>query len=417
MRKLPDLSLKSLLPPIRKLCDALLVTRAARGIVFLASRDECEKLYAGILSDGFISCVFLHSALEEVTKKAMFEAIMADDEKPMLVLATTLLGAGFDHPNVCFTAHVRVVFGDENLAQEQGRGGRSGQPSLGLVLIDGMSLGQLEILKGNALHSDQAFALHPHLPAYKARSLSVLMKQVEAALDPSHGECIRAIASRHRDGEESHCLMLAKGTLLCPPCRFAVTSAGLASQYPTSLVPVDLIETQSTVTTSQPRFHDGGRDGGGGGGKRGFGRSLSGSYMDVHGMEASGGRGGGGGGGGAPIRSQHSSSGSYMHFQRREGGGGGGGEGGGGGAPLGSQHSSTPSVAPAGVHTPLPSMSLHQGVGGRYDMGGGGGGGGAPTLSSFSSPLSSLRLSTGTMSSQASARSSSGSSFPRPKVR
>ncbi len=103
------------------------------GIVYMPTRDECEKLAERLRGDG-ISAQFYHAGLP------MLERSMRQDEwlsgKTRIIVATNAFGMGIDKSDVRFVVHYTLSDSLEEYYQEAGRAGRDGQRSYALLIYE-----------------------------------------------------------------------------------------------------------------------------------------------------------------------------------------------------------------------------------------------------------------------------------------
>ena len=103
------------------------------GIVYMSTRDECEKL-AQRLRDDDISAQFYHAGLP------VLERSMRQDEwlsgKIRIMVATNAFGMGIDKSDVRFVVHYTLSDTLEEYYQEAGRAGRDGKRCYALLLYE-----------------------------------------------------------------------------------------------------------------------------------------------------------------------------------------------------------------------------------------------------------------------------------------
>ena len=116
------------------------------GIVYMSTRDECEKL-AQRLRDDDISAQFYHAGLP------VLERSMRQDEwlsgKTRIMVATNAFGMGIDKSDVRFVVHYTMCDTLEAYYQEAGRAGRDGKRCYALLIYeDGDIARRKQILEG-----------------------------------------------------------------------------------------------------------------------------------------------------------------------------------------------------------------------------------------------------------------------------
>ena len=103
------------------------------GIVYMSTRDECEKLAERLRGDG-ISAQFYHAGLP------VLERSMRQDEwlsgKVRIMVATNAFGMGIDKSDVRFVVHYTMCDTLEAYYQEAGRAGRDGGRCYALLIYE-----------------------------------------------------------------------------------------------------------------------------------------------------------------------------------------------------------------------------------------------------------------------------------------
>lgn len=108
------------------IADRIANTRGP-GIVYSALIRDLERLHDELRRRGISSLVY-HGKLSMSERRAMQEQFMASDDA--VVLATNAFGMGVDKANIRFVMHTQIPRTLEAWAQEIGRAGRDGEPSL-----------------------------------------------------------------------------------------------------------------------------------------------------------------------------------------------------------------------------------------------------------------------------------------------
>lgn len=153
-----------------------------RGIIFTPSVKRCDEVYytldlAIAFSEGGASfeVVKYHSRMPEAEKLQSFQRFTstAEDAEGLIVMvATTAAGVSLDHDRVRWTIHDGGIYGDSNMVQETGRGGRDGKPALALLLVDESTIDWMFKIEAEAYRSHDASLLHDHYPVSKAASIA-----------------------------------------------------------------------------------------------------------------------------------------------------------------------------------------------------------------------------------------------------
>ena len=145
-----------------------------RGIIFTRSCKRCAKVYGALLAVG-VDVVMYRSSEDKIDKEATraeaFARFTSDHEGLIVMVATTAAGVSLDHDRVRWTIHDGGVYSDNSLLQEAGRGGRDGQPSLALLLVDGSTMSWMLHTEREARRSGSASFLHEYYPVFKANSI------------------------------------------------------------------------------------------------------------------------------------------------------------------------------------------------------------------------------------------------------
>jgi ATP-dependent DNA helicase RecQ len=101
------------------------------GIVYVRSRQQAEDLAFALRSRG-VKAEHYHARLDPAERSAVQERWMLD--RTRVIVATIAFGMGIDKQNVRFIVHYSPPDSVESYAQESGRAGRDGRPSICLML-------------------------------------------------------------------------------------------------------------------------------------------------------------------------------------------------------------------------------------------------------------------------------------------
>lgn len=105
----------------------------ASTIIYVRNRRQTKELSLKLTNLGFKSN-FYHGGLTFEQKTAALKSWMSE-EFPIMV-ATNAFGMGIDKPNVRLVVHMDIPGSIENFIQEAGRGGRDGNKTFSVVLVD-----------------------------------------------------------------------------------------------------------------------------------------------------------------------------------------------------------------------------------------------------------------------------------------
>jgi len=182
-----------------------------RGLVYCRSKDQVEEL-ASILG-----CKPFHADRPAEERAVSFQDWV--DGKQKFMVCTSLLGCGIDVQGVCAVYHFGTPWSILDFAQESGRGGRGGKPSISLVFA---GRDESEPENGDDLYGK------------KTMREWVLRKS----------QCRRITLSSFLDGGRMTCMLL-KGASLCDFCR-----AQSKEEHPKNLVE---FPTQAILDGDIPR--------------------------------------------------------------------------------------------------------------------------------------------------------------------
>ena len=111
----------------------MLTKNAGPAIIYVRNRKSCHDVAQQLSSLGF-SATFYHGGLKEKEKNANMQAWLT--EKAQVIVATNAFGMGIDKANVKTVIHIQLPENLENYYQEAGRGGRNGQKSFAVLLVN-----------------------------------------------------------------------------------------------------------------------------------------------------------------------------------------------------------------------------------------------------------------------------------------
>lgn len=103
------------------------------GIIYVATRNDGEKLYETLLKKNYRVGLY-HAGLSEEKRKSMQEEFMYDNVN--IMVATNAFGMGIDKSNVRYVIHHSVPKNLEAYYQEAGRAGRDGEPGECILLFN-----------------------------------------------------------------------------------------------------------------------------------------------------------------------------------------------------------------------------------------------------------------------------------------
>lgn len=107
------------------------------GIIYAATRKECEAVHAKIMELGYEAELY-HGGLSDHARAQAQESFRFDRCK--IIVATNAFGMGIDKPNVRFVLHWQLPSDLESYYQEAGRAGRDGEESECILLFDASDL-------------------------------------------------------------------------------------------------------------------------------------------------------------------------------------------------------------------------------------------------------------------------------------
>lgn len=111
------------------------------GIVYLRSRNRCEKMAQTICSYG-ISADYYHAGLDNKTRTHKQDMWMNGQIR--IMVATSAFGMGIDKPDVRFVIHTEMPESLESYYQEAGRAGRDGKKAYAVLLWNGADINRLK---------------------------------------------------------------------------------------------------------------------------------------------------------------------------------------------------------------------------------------------------------------------------------
>lgn len=96
-----------------------------KGVVYCNSKTQCEVMAAEL------NCAYYHA--DVVDRAERLEAWVAEGG---FIVATSALGTGVDFPGIVFVLHVGMPWSMIDYAQESGRGGRAGETTDSVILVE-----------------------------------------------------------------------------------------------------------------------------------------------------------------------------------------------------------------------------------------------------------------------------------------
>lgn len=102
------------------------------GIVYMRTREGCEKLSEFLIQNGF-TATFYHAGLPHTERSIRQDEWITG--KRRIIVATNAFGMGIDKPDVRFVVHYTMCDSLESYYQEAGRAGRDGGRSYALLLV------------------------------------------------------------------------------------------------------------------------------------------------------------------------------------------------------------------------------------------------------------------------------------------
>ncbi|CAI2382211.1 unnamed protein product [Moneuplotes crassus] len=97
------------------------------GIIYCATRKECDELAVKLYQEHKVACAPYHSNMSEKDRKSVQSMWMEDEIK--VIVATIAFGMGINKNNVRFVIHYKLPKSLENYMQECGRAGRDQKPA------------------------------------------------------------------------------------------------------------------------------------------------------------------------------------------------------------------------------------------------------------------------------------------------
>jgi len=162
------------------LCEELLKKVDGCGLIYCATRDNCE-LVADYLMQKGIPVRAYHAGFEQMDKRVLQQEFIADKYKALV--ATNALGMGIDKGNLRYIIHFDIPGSITAYYQEVGRCGRDGQKALGILLYD---QGDRKI---------QEYFIDSAQP--KAEDFSLILECVKNAISPPNLQTIKRTTGLH----------------------------------------------------------------------------------------------------------------------------------------------------------------------------------------------------------------------------
>ncbi|HLZ25638.1 MAG TPA: RecQ family ATP-dependent DNA helicase [Ktedonobacterales bacterium] len=111
------------------------------GIIYVRSREGCEKVAEFLRSRCHVSALHYHAGMERTEREAAQNDFIAG--RVRIVAATVAFGMGIDKPDVRFIAHYQLPASLEAYVQESGRAGRDGKPSRCVLFASSADIAQV----------------------------------------------------------------------------------------------------------------------------------------------------------------------------------------------------------------------------------------------------------------------------------
>ena len=131
-------------------------TTAGPGIVYVATRKAAEH-YADELAMRGVRSAAYHAGLPKRVREDVQQQFMAGDVDVMV--ATSAFGMGIDKPDIRFVIHAQAPESPDEYYQQVGRGGRDGEPALGMLFYRPEDLGLARFFTTSVPKADNVAAV------------------------------------------------------------------------------------------------------------------------------------------------------------------------------------------------------------------------------------------------------------------
>ncbi len=126
------------------------------GIVYVATRKAAEH-YADELAMRGVRSAAYHAGLPKRVREDVQQQFMAGDVDVMV--ATSAFGMGIDKPDIRFVIHAQAPESPDEYYQQVGRGGRDGEPALGMLFYRPEDLGLARFFTTSVPKADNVTAV------------------------------------------------------------------------------------------------------------------------------------------------------------------------------------------------------------------------------------------------------------------
>ena len=139
----------------RELADGLIRSTGGSGIIYCATRKNCESMHDALKARGH-KPVLYHAGMDDEARRRAQDAFMGSPKA--VAVATNAFGMGIDKPDIRFVVHANIPRAVEAYYQEIGRAGRDGQPGHALLLFNHSDVYTQERLIGGNYPADSVLS-------------------------------------------------------------------------------------------------------------------------------------------------------------------------------------------------------------------------------------------------------------------